>query len=988
MRRELQIKRIDNKDKEYTLKSSSLMMSDRDHDRLQQISARSKTNLTAPPKAKMSLWQRFVNLPINRKHLSALIVSELAILFGLGIGSSLIISRNFQVQSLKQAKSEISITDSNYNLKLNQMGFAFSGHSNNTAIIKAAELDGSGQKLTPELESQVKQILRNEVKNLRIEYATLVGTDGRIIVNANSNRQGEFFNPNGLVSEVLKNSAQIKANAIVSWSELEKEAPPLPPGFNKQDALIRYTFTPVKSPNQNKVIGVLVSGDIVNGKQVIVEKSLQYTDEGYSAVFLHKGEGNFVLATNLQKGEGATELSEAIRLDLTNNKSILTKAATNHGKTVTGHMTLGNQTYTIAAKSLPNKIITEPDKDVPFFNHEPVAILVQGSSEYHLQNLLMQTWLIQILVGIFALVVVGIWVYLLKRTIIKPIEQLKQTTEKFAQGDRTVRAKIHANDELGQLASSFNQMADKIVEKAIQQENQAKLAQLVHEMNSRVRGSLHIKQILNAAVVTTREAIQADRVIVYRFDENWYGKIVAESVDDDWPMALGAEIADPCFAKDYVEKYQRGRVHALENIYEANLDNCYLAQLAAFEVRANLVAPILLNNKLYGLLIAHQCSGPRQWQESEINLFQQVAIPIGYALEQAYLLEQVEQARSRAELIANEQSQQKQMLQQQVLKLLTEFEAASRGDLTVRADVTHGVMGTVADFFNSIVENLREIVTKVKASAIQVNGAVGENQGAISKLTKKAIKQATEISHILDSVENMTFSIATVAENAQKAAQIAHTASCNAQESGAAMDLTVQNIFNLRSTIDNTAKKVKRLGEASQQISRVVSLINDIAIQTNLLAFNAGLEAEKADTGSRGFVVVAAEVGELAARCSDATQEIKQLVENIQRETYEVVRAMEHGTVQVMEGSRIVEGAKSSLNQILSVSHQIDELVQSISLATVSQVETSRAVTKLMTEISQASELTSTSSRQISHSLQQTVEISQELQASVAKFKV
>nr|WP_308410696.1 methyl-accepting chemotaxis protein [Fischerella thermalis] len=159
-------------------------------------------------------------------------------------------------------------------------------------------------------------------------------------------------------------------------------------------------------------------------------------------------------------------------------------------------------------------------------------------------------------------------------------------------------------------------------------------------------------------------------------------------------------------------------------------------------------------------------------------------------------------------------------------------------------------------------------------------------------------------------------------------------------------------------------------------------------MQTNLLAVNAGLEASRAGEGSRGFMVVATEVGELAARCSDATQEIKQIVENIQRETNEVIKAMEQGTTQVVEGSRIVEDAKISLNQILTVSRQIDELVQSISLATVSQVETSQAVTKLITEISHVSEITSESSRSISQSLQETVGISRELEATVEKFKV
>ncbi|MBW4433209.1 MAG: HAMP domain-containing protein [Pelatocladus maniniholoensis HA4357-MV3] len=685
-----------------------------------------------------------------------------------------------------------------------------------------------------------------------------------------------------------------------------------------------------------------------------------------------------------------SQLSLTIGLGISSTIIINRSFQTQSLKQAKSELNTTDLNYHLKSNQIVPNITTVTNKgNIPVSTeNQSVAVLIQVTKEIELQNLLGQNWLQYILSGVFALVVIGIWTYILKRTTLQSIKQIKYAIQKLTNGDRSVRVKIRTNDEIGQLAVAFNQMAETIAQKAEQQDNEAKIAKQVNRITLRIRGSLNTAQILNVAVTTIRSAIQVDRVVVYRFDQNWVGTIVAECVDDQWTSALGAEIADPCFAQDYIDKYQRGRVQAIENIYEAGLTKCHISQLAAFEVQANLVAPILLNNKLYGLLIAHQCSSPRQWQESEIDLFKQVAIPIGYALEQAYVLEQSEQARSRAELLAIEQSQQKEALQRQIIKLLQDIEGASKGDLTVYAEVTQGEIGTIADFFNTIVENLREIVTKVKTSAIQVNASLGENEGAIRQLANEAIKQAVEINHTLDSVERMTLSIADVAVNAQKAAEIAHTASYTAQKSETAMDLTVQKIFNLRSTIDDTAKKVKRLGDSSEQISRIVSLINEIAVQTNLLAVNAGLEAARAGEGSRGFVVVATEVGELAARCSDATLEIKQIVENIQRETNEVVKAMEQGTTQVVEGSRIVEDAKTSLNQILTVSRQIDELVQSISQATVSQVETSQAVTKLITEISQVSQTTSQSSRYISQSLHQTVGISQELEATVENFKV
>jgi len=227
-----------------------------------------------------------------------------------------------------------------------------------------------------------------------------------------------------------------------------------------------------------------------------------------------------------------------------------------------------------------------------------------------------------------------------------------------------------------------------------------------------------------------------------------------------------------------------------------------------------------------------------------------------------------------------------------------------------------------------------------------------------------------------------------VAENARQAAVVARLASTTAEAGGVAIDRSVQNIYTLRETVAETAKKVKRLGESSQRISKVASLIDQIALQTNLLAINAGIEAARAGEQGQGFAVVAEEVGQLAARSAAATKEIELIVTNIQQETSEVVEAMELGTTQVVEGTNLVGDAKQSLSKILEVSRQIDTLVQSISSATVSQAETSQAVTELMKEIAKVSERTSNSTRQVSGSLKETLGIAQELQASVGTFKV
>ncbi|MEC4882385.1 MAG: methyl-accepting chemotaxis protein [Scytonema sp. PMC 1070.18] len=493
--------------------------------------------------------------------------------------------------------------------------------------------------------------------------------------------------------------------------------------------------------------------------------------------------------------------------------------------------------------------------------------------------------------------------------------------------------------------------------------------------------------IYNLAIQSIRKYLKTDRVVIYKINENLQGSIIAESVVAGYPVALGAEIHDPCL-KDYVEKYRQGRVIAINDIYKAGLSECYIKQLEPFAVKANLVAPVLLGDKLLGLLIAHQCTQARLWQQSEIDLFEQFARLLGLSLERANLFEQAELGRKAAEEVSQQQRDQKEQLQLQLLKLIDDVEAASKGDLTVRAEITAGEIGTVADFFNSILENLREIVTQVKLAATQVNSAIADNSGEMSQLAVESLKQAQEISRTLDAVDQMTLSIQAVSKSATQAAEVARTASKAAETGGAAMDLTVENIMGLRETIGETGKKVKRLGEASQQISHVVALINQIAMQTNLLAINAGIEAARAGEDAQGFAVIAEEVAVLAAQSSAATSQIAEIVANIQRETGQVVRAMEMGTTQVVEGTQLVQNTKQSLNHILNVCRQIDELVHSISGATVSQVQTSHEVSVLMQEIAKVSEMTSNSSSQVSVSLDKTVAISQQLQESVRRFKV
>ena len=337
---------------------------------------------------------------------------------------------------------------------------------------------------------------------------------------------------------------------------------------------------------------------------------------------------------------------------------------------------------------------------------------------------------------------------------------------------------------------------------------------------------------------------------------------------------------------------------------------------------------------------------------------------------------------------AEEQEQQKDDLQRQVIRLLDDVEGAARGDLTVQAEVTADVLGAVADSFNLTIQNLREIVFQVKQAALQVNKASSENETFARSLSSDALRQAEELAVTLNSVQVMTDSIQRVAESASEAEAVARTASATALRGGEAVEQTVAGILRIRETVAETTRKVKRLAESSQEISKIVALISAIASRTNLLALNASIEAARAGESGKGFAIVADEVRQLADRAAKASKEIEQIVLQIQSETGSVMTAMEEGTQQVIEGTKLAEQAKRSLEDIIQVSNRIDQLVRSITQDTVEQTETSRAVAQVMQSVELTAQETSQEAQRVSRSLQNLVGVARDLQTSVERFRV
>jgi len=343
---------------------------------------------------------------------------------------------------------------------------------------------------------------------------------------------------------------------------------------------------------------------------------------------------------------------------------------------------------------------------------------------------------------------------------------------------------------------------------------------------------------------------------------------------------------------------------------------------------------------------------------------------------------------SEAQRKADEQEEAKENLQRQVIRLLDDVEGAARGDLTVQAEVTADVLGAVADAFNLTIQNLRDIVQQVKVAAKDVTKGATNSETFARALSSDALRQAEELAVTLNSVQVMTDSIQRVAEAAREAETVARDASTIALKGGEAVENTVAGILEIRETVAETTRKVKRLAESSQEISKIVALISQIASRTNLLALNASIEAARAGEAGRGFAIVADEVRQLADKSAKSLKEIEQIVMQIQSETGSVMTAMEEGTQQVIKGTKLAEEAKRSLENIIQVANRIDILVRSITNDTVEQTETSRAVAHVMQSVELTAQETSQEAQRVSGALQHLVGVSRDLIASVERFRV
>lgn len=326
--------------------------------------------------------------------------------------------------------------------------------------------------------------------------------------------------------------------------------------------------------------------------------------------------------------------------------------------------------------------------------------------------------------------------------------------------------------------------------------------------------------------------------------------------------------------------------------------------------------------------------------------------------------------------------------QNAILRLLDELADLADGDLTTEATVTEDFTGAIADSINFAIDQMRQLVTAINETAVKVAGAAQETQATAIHLADASEHQAQEIAGASAAINEMAVSIDQVSSNASESAAVAERSVAIAKKGAEIVQSTIRGMDNIREQIQETSKRIKRLGESSQEIGDIVSLINDIADQTNILSLNAAIQASMAGDAGRGFAVVADEVQRLAERSSAATKQIEALVKTIQSDTNEAVISMEQTTAEVVRGARFAQDAGVALEEIENVSKNLSDLIQNISNAARQQSSSAGHISNTMNVIQEITSQTSAGTTATARSIGKLAELANQLKNSVAGFKL
>ena len=462
-----------------------------------------------------------------------------------------------------------------------------------------------------------------------------------------------------------------------------------------------------------------------------------------------------------------------------------------------------------------------------------------------------------------------------------------------------------------------------------QVEDESKWTEYFTDAIQYIRESLKTEDILKASVKEVRRILECDRVVVYSLNQDLrYGSVLSESVAPGWTRALGKKIEDPCFEPTYRDKYRNGRVRAWDNIYEAGMNKCHIEQLEDLEVKANLVTPIINEGELFGLLVAHQCSDFRQWQQPEIRWLAQIATQVGFALDNAKLLEQLQESNQTNNQVSHQQYEQTETLKNQVVEIL-----ADNGD------------------------------------AYQI-------------LSQEAMRQSETTINVLHQIQKVADSFNSIASNVQQVKFQEQQNELAVHDTQTSLDRAVDSISNIQRKVQGVAVGFDNLSNSSGKLAETVNTIRDLSKQIVQQSMNItrAVNRSQIEASSQNSVMDLSDtIFSLMQQLYEASAKVEPLFANIQTEIREKTITLDSGTQQLINGVGEFQAVRQKLERVVTLHNKVNSLIENISRSVENQTQSSTFAKDSVQEVASIAERISAHSMTITQSFNQLVVLVQKL---------
>jgi len=574
------------------------------------------------------------------------------------------------------------------------------------------------------------------------------------------------------------------------------------------------------------------------------------------------------------------------------------------------------------------------------------------------------------------------------------LESLKPLVERAEKNGKVVQAQEKILTQVGQALRAINRQSSDLLESAEAVSSQALQINASAGEVSAVGQLVMLTQRIgkSANEFLTQEGVSPEAVFLLGKDLNSF-KLITEALISGSPELRLNAARDPQLKErlqTLLKQYEETRTRA-----KAILDNLQGLVAAREAQTAILNDSEPLRKGLEQAASELEKSGGAGWGVILLVIASLLALLGGsvgflrlYLEDQSRRAALAEAEKQRAEAEEAEARRVNDANQAAILRLMNELATVAEGDLTQQATVTEDITGAIADSVNYTVEELRTLVGQVQSTAARVTDTTGAVDQTSTDLLAASKEQLHEIRATGEAVLGMANRITEVSAQAQTTAEVARQSRQAAEQGLAAMQNNIAGMNAIRDSIQETSKRIKRLGESSQEIGEITELISDITEQTNVLALNAAIQAASAGEAGRGFSVVAEEVQRLAERSGDATRRIAALVKTIQTDTHDAVAAMERSTRGVVEGTQLSDAAGKALEDIDNVSRQLDDLIVRISSSARQEAEHANAVASNIQHIFAVTEQTSEGTRSTAQMVHELSRSAEALRASVSRFKV